>query len=86
MTTSESNRYWFPAKKFGWGWGMPNNWQGWATYLAYTALLISGIALVGPAHNPIGFALYVAAISGALLGICLVKGERPSWRWGKSDA
>ena len=22
-------KYWFPAKRYGWGWGMPNTWQGW---------------------------------------------------------
>jgi len=20
--------YWFPAKRYGWGWGIPNRWQG----------------------------------------------------------
>ncbi len=86
MTTKETSRYWFPAKKFGWGWGMPNNWQGWVTYLVYAALLAFGLVYVGPNQNPLGFALYTAAISSVLLGICLMKGERPSWRWGKSDA
>lgn len=21
--------YWFPAKRYGWGWGLPSSWQGW---------------------------------------------------------
>ena len=21
-------RYWFPAKRYGWGWGPPSTWQG----------------------------------------------------------
>lgn len=86
MTTNMTSRYWFPAKKFGWGWGMPNNWQGWVSYLGYTVLLVLGLVFVGPTQNPIGFALYTAAISVVLLGICLMKGEPPSWRWGKGDA
>ena len=24
-----NDKYWFPAKRYGWGWGPPNNWQGW---------------------------------------------------------
>jgi hypothetical protein len=22
-------RYWFPAKTYGWGWGLPSTWEGW---------------------------------------------------------
>ena len=33
--------YWFPAKKYGWGWGIPCSWQGWIV-AAFFALLFSG--------------------------------------------
>ncbi len=26
---SVEKKYWFPAKRYGWGWGIPNVWQGW---------------------------------------------------------
>jgi hypothetical protein len=28
------SRYWFPAKRYGWGWGLPVTWQGWAVLAA----------------------------------------------------
>ena len=86
MAANETPQYWFPAKRYGWGWGFPNNWQGWAAYLTYTVLLILGMLVINPAHNIAGFLLYTTAISAVLLGIRWVKGERPSWRWGNSDA
>ena len=21
-------RYWFPVKRYGWGWGLPGTWEG----------------------------------------------------------
>jgi len=28
-------RVWFPAKRYGWGWGLPCAWQGWLVLAAY---------------------------------------------------
>lgn len=28
-TASDTKDIWFPAKKFGYGWGVPKTWQGW---------------------------------------------------------
>ncbi|MGF6701877.1 hypothetical protein OKW38_006554 [Paraburkholderia sp. MM5496-R1] len=36
---SPSREYWFPAKRYGWGWGLPLRWQGRLTLLAYFVLL-----------------------------------------------
>jgi hypothetical protein len=33
-------RYWFPAKRYGWGWGLPVTWQGWL--VAFIALTVAG--------------------------------------------
>ena len=33
--------YWFPTRKYGWGWGLPTRWQGWLVYGAALLLLIS---------------------------------------------
>jgi len=85
MAASSDTQYWFPARRYGWGWGLPNNWQGWVAYLTYVALLIAGVVLLDPRQNKVGFMAYIVAISVLLLAICWVKGERPSWRWGNSD-
>ena len=47
--------YWFPAKRYGWGWGLPKTWQGWVGYSVYFALLVAGCLVFPPAQNEIGF-------------------------------
>ena len=33
---------WFPAIKYGVGWGLPVTWQGWAVMLAYIFFITAG--------------------------------------------
>ena len=74
-------QYWFPAKRFGWGWGLPLTWQGWAILLVWTAALVATAARLLPLH-PLAF-LGLAMVMAALLTlICYVTGEPPRWRWG----
>ena len=74
--------YWFPAKRYGWGWGLPSSWQGWLVMACYVALLALGFALFPPAGRTAGFLAYVATLTALLIAICWVKGEPPRWRWG----
>jgi hypothetical protein len=80
----DDRQYWFPAKRYGWGWGPPTKWQGWAVLAVWTLLLIGGIADLGRGH-PIMRTAIIAAMLVILLLICYLKGERPKWRWGKSS-
>jgi hypothetical protein len=80
MEPNES-KIWFPAKKYGWGWGPPNCWQGWAILAVWTALLCGGAVLLKPHTGQ--FVLCTAILSIALFIVCLYKGEKPRWRWGK---
>ena len=34
--------FWFPVKRYGWGWGLPVRWQGWAVFVLYATLLYAG--------------------------------------------
>ena len=81
----EQPKYWFPAKRYGWGWGVPASWQGWLVLLAFLALTIAGIFLVPPGAHPVWFAGYIALLTTALMIVCLLKGEPPRWRWGGDD-
>jgi hypothetical protein len=75
-------KYWFPAKRYGWGWGIPRCWQGWLVLAAYFGLFVLGmIFLRGDAH-PAEFIGFVSVITLVLLLICWKKGEPPRWRWG----
>ncbi len=39
---------WFPAKRYGWGWGFPCAWQGWAVLCIYMALTIAVAVFISP--------------------------------------
>ncbi len=77
----KNTRYWFPAKRYGWGWGPPTVWQGWVALLA--SFLIMGWAVLRmlPLH-PVRFLLTTLITVAVLILVCLLKGEPPSWRWG----
>ena len=77
--------YWFPAKRFGWGWGLPTTWQGWAVLLGYFVLLTVVRLAFAPDKSFIAFLAGVLGLTIALVGICLFKGEPPRWRWGRDD-
>lgn len=76
-------RYWFPAKRYGWGWGLPVMWQGWVVLVGYLVLLVAGRYVFPPSQNKGGFIVYVVALSAVLCGICYAKGEPQKWRWGQ---
>ena len=76
-------QYWFPAKRSGWGWGLPSTWQGWIVYCVYVALLAAGFLVVPPAQSEIEFIAYIVALSAVLCAVCYAKGEPPKWRWGR---
>jgi hypothetical protein len=81
--TNESQEYWFPAKRYGWGWGFPRTWQGWVVFAVYGALQIAGIVMLPPARHPVGFPVFTIALVMLLVAVCWLKGEPPRWRWGK---
>ena len=77
------SRYWFPAKRYGWGWGAPSSWQGWLVLLAFVLLLVGCSFEFPPNTRPLAFAVSVAVLCAGLFGVCFAKGEPPEWRWGK---
>ena len=74
--------YWFPAKRYGWGWGLPNVWQGWVVIAIFVCLLLGGAVVLLPSQEPDAFVAYSALLCVLLVAVCWVKGERPGWRWG----
>jgi hypothetical protein len=79
---SGRKEFWFSAKRYGWGWGLPRTWQGWAVLGAFVLFLVFGSVLFPPAEKPWFFGIYTAVLCLLLLAICYAKGERPRWRWG----
>ena len=80
MASNELN-YWFPAKRYGWGWGLPTAWQGWVALVIYGSLILAGAVALLPNYGAPSFLAYCAALTLVLVAICWIKGERPQWRW-----
>jgi hypothetical protein len=78
----EKPHYWFAAKRYGWGWGLPLCWQGWVVYIVW--IVTMSAAAVYLRHSvPLFVRLaFILGMSVLLLGICYWKGEPPRWRWG----
>ena len=81
---SEKPAFWFPAKRYGWGWGLPVRWQGWVVFAAYLALVYAALQYFRPQRDIGGLFVSVLALTAVLIAIVAVKGERPlGWRWGR---
>lgn len=78
----QDRRYWFAAKRYGWGWGLPLTWQGWVVYAGWFAILFGGLAVLGLRQLPVPHLVFVIAMVLLLLLICYWKGEPPRWRSG----
>lgn len=80
-TPDPTPRYWFAAKKYGWGWSHPATWEGWVVLAGYLALTIPVTYwLFG--MNPIMAYGFLGIMILVLLLVAWIKGEPPRWRWG----
>jgi Tfp pilus assembly protein PilN len=76
--------FWFPAKRYGWGWGLPVRWQGWLVLIGYFGLLFAGLYYFKQRQAASSLWLYVAVLTVVLIAIVALKGERRlRWRWGR---
>jgi hypothetical protein len=67
-------RYWFRAKRTGWGWDLPLTWEGWLVTVAIIAAAVGGEMALS--HDPAGIdVLFMMVMVGVLVGVCLLKGE-----------
>jgi hypothetical protein len=76
------SKYWFPAKRYGWGWSLPVVWQGWAVMATFAVLVLGGAIILLPKYGSFAFVVYAACLCLGLVVICWVKGEPPTWRRG----
>ncbi len=76
---------WFPAQKYGFGWGLPVRWQGWIVLLVYATLATAGIAFIDYSENRVWFYVYFSILTAILVLICWKKGEKAKWRWGNKE-
>lgn len=84
-----NKRLWFKAKEYGYGW-YPCTWEGWlvlavfvCTALAPPAIVIQFGLRIPDAQFVTFFIPYIAILVSVLIWICVKKGEKAQWRWGK---
>ena len=79
--SAEKPKYWFSAKQYGWGWGLPTAWQGWLVL----ALYLGGLILATVFGDERAVYICLGVLTLLLLVVCVIKGEPPRWRWGGRD-
>lgn len=81
--SKENKTVWFPAKRYGWGWGPPNVWQGWLVIAVYVVVLTISALYFLRRQQVAAFMISAVVLTIALLIVCRLKGEKPEWRWGR---
>lgn len=74
-------KYWFPARRHGWGWSIPTVWQGWVVLSVYVGLLMGSSRFLAPGshlHVP-----FIGVVSVIFVTILWIKGEPPRWPWSR---
>jgi hypothetical protein len=77
-------RYWFRAKRYGLGWGLPLTWQGWVFFLSWMLVVLSGVRLLTDGGRVMRWA-FIAAMVAMLAAVCYWKGEPNGRRWNNGD-
>lgn len=83
---SPAGRYWFPAKRYGWGWGLPITWQGWLVFAAWLRLVVAGnfLFLLFPPRRALApYLVYLAVLSVAVIAVCWLKGRAAALAMGR---
>ena len=78
-------KLWFKKKSYGWGW-TPSTWQGVAVVVTYFVALCATVwsvqlGMVSLSSTQLAVVLIVE--SAILVAVSYVKGEKPSWSWGR---
>lgn len=88
--TKEEKDYWFKAKRYGWGWGLPRTWQGWVSFGVSIAIWLWALIFIIPADEKgispsrgVLFAIIMVLDVAGLVYVSLKYGEPPSWNWDK---
>lgn len=76
---SDSGSIWFPAKRYGWGWGFPIAWQGWVVMAIWLIGIVVGACMLERAS----WIVLMVVLTALLVAVCYAKGEKPRWRWGE---
>lgn len=81
-----SQKLWFKAKKYGWGW-YPASWEGWLITILYILFILYRANKVSAMFDTessfiFRYTFEIIFMTIPLILICYLKGEKPKWRWG----
>ena len=78
----DKEKYWFKAKRYGYGW-TPVSREGWlVTFIYIGALMYAGFRVERTNDVP-SFLMFVCVSTAVLFLIGWKTGERPRWQWGE---
>jgi hypothetical protein len=83
MNTTQQ-QYWFRAKRYGLGWGLPLAWQGWMFFLAWLFPIPLGLLFIGSSSKAGSWA-FLAIMVTLLTPICYLRGDPRGRRWQDGD-
>jgi hypothetical protein len=81
---TENPRYWFRAKRYGLGWGLPIAWQGWAVLVSWIVIFALSFRFLISATSSLRVG-FTSAMVILLLAICYWKGDPAGRRWNSGD-
>lgn len=70
-------KFWFPAKRYGWGWGIANTWQGALVQIGYVALIVVSARILLPLRLATEFWILFLISTVLFVAIHMWKGEKP---------
>lgn len=88
--TPKERDYWFKAKRYGYGWGLPQNRKGVISYAVFIGIWIAALywfTAANPVEEPptSDYLLLTSILVLDVVGLVFVAvkhGEPPKWRWG----
>lgn len=81
----ENDDIWFPAKRYGWGWGPPVKWQGWVALCVFLGIVILAPLWYPPNRDLVKMLTVVFLATLAFGLLCWWKGEPPGSRRDEQD-
>jgi len=81
---SDDDDAWFAPKQFGFGFGLPVAWQGWALMLCYFAVV--AVLIFALRNHPVQLivALILPTVALLVIGCGKTRGGC-HWRWGAKN-
>lgn len=71
-----SEKPWFGRKLFGWGWGLPQRWEGWATLIIYLLLILIPQSVF---QSKIFFLVFTLFATIILFAVIWKTSGKPQW-------